>query len=286
MLERTRHYRTATKAELTPRQCEVLGLIAGGKTNPEIAEALGITLDGAKFHVREILGKLEVESREEAAAWWRGQRSVGSRISSAARALLPATWLKPAIAGTALGGLALTSVVVVLALNGGGTGGEGLALPACNADEFTWSIELAPAQVNPGGIDYALFASNATACQLDGVIGVAGYGATLDALGGAFMLGLGNPVAVTIEKQRVSPEPAALIVGTVINVCSSATGLMVVITTPEQSSFYAPTAMPTCEDPPRGAGFSALWSANWKAMIGQSGAPPWWERIPTATPSH
>ena len=74
MLERTRHYRTAGKDDLTPRQREVLQLVAEGKTNPEIAELLGITLDGAKFHIREILAKLDVESREEAAEWWRAQR--------------------------------------------------------------------------------------------------------------------------------------------------------------------------------------------------------------------
>ena len=285
MLERARHYRSATKDELTPRQHEVLGLIAAGKTNPEIAERLGITLDGAKFHVREILGKLEVDSREEAAAWWRAQRGVSARVASAARALLPGSWLKTAIAGSALGGLALGSVVVGLALNGG-SGKDPVVLPACNADEFIWSIEVAPSSAPVSGLDYALFASSVSDCQLDAVIGVAGYGATLDGRGGAVMFDLGDPVAVTIEKQRVSPEPAALIVGTVTNVCNAATGLMVDITTPEQSSFYAPMVMPICEDPPRGAGFTAEWVANWKARFGTSGTPAWWGAGPApATPT-
>jgi DNA-binding CsgD family transcriptional regulator len=53
---------------LTPREREVLALIGEGLTNPQIAQRLGITEGGAKFHVSEILSKLGVESRQEAAA--------------------------------------------------------------------------------------------------------------------------------------------------------------------------------------------------------------------------
>lgn len=60
--------------ELTPRQREVIALIAKGRTNPEIATELGMTIDGAKWHVREILSKLSVDSREEAVRAWRQQR--------------------------------------------------------------------------------------------------------------------------------------------------------------------------------------------------------------------
>ncbi len=56
---------------LTPRQFEVLELLREGLTNPEIAERLGISPDGAKWHVKEILWKLDVPSREEAARWQR-----------------------------------------------------------------------------------------------------------------------------------------------------------------------------------------------------------------------
>jgi DNA-binding CsgD family transcriptional regulator len=54
---------------LTPREQEVLALLREGLSNPEIAERLGITRAGAAFHVGEILSKLQVHSREEAAAW-------------------------------------------------------------------------------------------------------------------------------------------------------------------------------------------------------------------------
>lgn len=43
--------------ELTPGHREVRQLLAKGRTNFEIAEALGISLEGAKYHVREIMGR-------------------------------------------------------------------------------------------------------------------------------------------------------------------------------------------------------------------------------------
>ncbi|MBF6600338.1 MAG: response regulator transcription factor [Dehalococcoidia bacterium] len=66
---------------LTPRQWEVLELVREGRSNGEIGRALGISRDGAKFHVSEILTKLGVTSRDEAAEW-RGEpapaRTAGS----------------------------------------------------------------------------------------------------------------------------------------------------------------------------------------------------------------
>src|SRR5437773_8636879 len=54
---------------LTPREWEVLDLVRAGLTNAAIAERLGISERTAKFHVSEILGKLGLENREQAAAW-------------------------------------------------------------------------------------------------------------------------------------------------------------------------------------------------------------------------
>lgn len=53
---------------LTPREVEVLGLLAAGRTNRQIAEALFITEKTASLHVSNILGKLEVTNRYDAAA--------------------------------------------------------------------------------------------------------------------------------------------------------------------------------------------------------------------------
>ena len=59
---------------LTPREREVLDLIRRGLTNEEIAHRLDISLDGAKYHVSQILSKLGVATREEAAALPLGER--------------------------------------------------------------------------------------------------------------------------------------------------------------------------------------------------------------------
>jgi Bacterial regulatory proteins, luxR family len=47
----------------------VLSLLREGLTNPQIAQRLGVTESAAKFHVSEILTKLGVSSRQQAAAW-------------------------------------------------------------------------------------------------------------------------------------------------------------------------------------------------------------------------
>jgi len=53
---------------LTPREREVLALVADGRTNRQIAERLFISESTAGVHVSNILGKLGVASRGEAAA--------------------------------------------------------------------------------------------------------------------------------------------------------------------------------------------------------------------------
>lgn len=53
--------------ELTPRESEVLQLLAEGLSNRAIAYRLGISEHTVKFHVNAILGKLGAQSRTEAA---------------------------------------------------------------------------------------------------------------------------------------------------------------------------------------------------------------------------
>jgi DNA-binding CsgD family transcriptional regulator len=54
---------------LTARELDVLRLLAGGKTNAEIGDALFISPLTAKTHVANLLGKLALENRTAAAAW-------------------------------------------------------------------------------------------------------------------------------------------------------------------------------------------------------------------------
>lgn len=56
----------ALHEELTERELEVLLLMAEGKTNQDIADALFIALKTAKTHVSNILSKLEVSDRTQA----------------------------------------------------------------------------------------------------------------------------------------------------------------------------------------------------------------------------
>lgn len=53
-------------AELTPRESEVLQMLASGLANKEIAARLAISEHTVKFHVASILGKLGAASRTEA----------------------------------------------------------------------------------------------------------------------------------------------------------------------------------------------------------------------------
>ena len=54
---------------LTPREAEVLRLIAAGRTNQQIGEALFISPRTAQNHVTHVLAKLDLPSRTAAAAY-------------------------------------------------------------------------------------------------------------------------------------------------------------------------------------------------------------------------
>jgi DNA-binding CsgD family transcriptional regulator len=107
MSERPSHYAVSPRRALTPRQREVLRLIAKGHTNGEIAGELGISLDGAKFHVSEILVRLGVSTREEAASAWRAEQSVRGRLGAFIASFATAKFA------------ALAAAVAVLAVVGG-----------------------------------------------------------------------------------------------------------------------------------------------------------------------
>jgi DNA-binding NarL/FixJ family response regulator len=55
--------------ELSEREVEILKLIAAGKRNSEIAEILFISPHTVRNHISNILAKLQIHNRIEAAAW-------------------------------------------------------------------------------------------------------------------------------------------------------------------------------------------------------------------------
>ena len=61
---------TAPAMLLTEREAEVLGFIAGGANDQEIADALFIAHSTLKHHVCSLFKKIEVRSRTQATLWY------------------------------------------------------------------------------------------------------------------------------------------------------------------------------------------------------------------------
>lgn len=60
---------TSTESDLTPRQIDVLQLVAQGLSNREIADRLFIAESTVKYHMREILSKLHLRNRGQVIAY-------------------------------------------------------------------------------------------------------------------------------------------------------------------------------------------------------------------------
>ena len=97
---------------LTPREQEVLALLREGLTNSEIADRLGITRETAKHHVSEVISKLNVTTREEAAAWTPEPAAEPPRGPWWQRLLAPLTLAKAAIIVPSLIAVAGLAVLV------------------------------------------------------------------------------------------------------------------------------------------------------------------------------
>ena len=101
---------------LTPREREVLALMAEGLTNAEIAARLQVTFPTAKTHVSAVLQRLDVESREDAVAIYRAGLAARTR-RTASRSFWPAAWwLKLTGAAGLAGGAGAAVVAIVLYL--------------------------------------------------------------------------------------------------------------------------------------------------------------------------
>ncbi len=107
---RPHRYNTRNRYQLTDRQRHIMDLLAKRYTNQQIADDLGITLDGAKWNISEILQKLELESREmpqtsgvsttepprgcdERSMYLPGSPYGGSRSAPRSLVALPLLWL-------------------------------------------------------------------------------------------------------------------------------------------------------------------------------------------------
>jgi photosystem II stability/assembly factor-like uncharacterized protein/DNA-binding CsgD family transcriptional regulator len=132
---------------LTPREREVLTLIRDGLTNPQIAERLGIGVEGVKYHVSEILGKLGVSTREEAARWregppwWLGGAIAFSRPPLRALSIAGASVL-------VVGAIAGLVFLAVLLARGGGHGNP-TSLMATSVGAATTPTPNAPDSFDP-----------------------------------------------------------------------------------------------------------------------------------------
>ena len=111
--------RRAGADALTGREQEVLALIREELSNEEIARRLGISVSGVKYHVTEILGKLGLENRHDAARW---QPEEPRRAWAALPLLFRPRWLSPAIAGTLAVAVAAGIGLLVWALVAVGSG--------------------------------------------------------------------------------------------------------------------------------------------------------------------
>src|SRR5438093_1595690 len=113
---------------LTPREWEVLALVREGLLNPGIAERLGLRGSTVKHHVSQIIAKLGVQTREEAAAWRPEAAAAGKpRLREIRPPRGPLRLLQPLTLAKAVGvaaSLAAVAGLGVLIWGLLGTGGE------------------------------------------------------------------------------------------------------------------------------------------------------------------
>ena len=122
-MERSRGGRPRHPDILTPAEQRVLDELRAGGTNAEIAVRLGVSPDAVKYHISNMLGKLELGDRHQLAAWrpdtarsrLRGLLAAPAGLSVLAR---PLVWA--GVGGVVLAGIAAVVAAVLLLPRGDG----------------------------------------------------------------------------------------------------------------------------------------------------------------------
>ena len=107
---------------LTTAEQRVLEELRRGGTNAEIAARLGVTLDAVKFHISNMLGKLQLENREQLAAWRPEPRRRLFGLLALPAALEPVgrvlVWAGVAAVGAAAVAVVAVVLIVLASLDG------------------------------------------------------------------------------------------------------------------------------------------------------------------------
>ena len=133
-MDRNRGGRPRHPDVLTPAEWRVLEALRDGGTKAEIGARLGLSLDTVKYHISNMLAKLELRDRRELAAWrpeeprgrLRGAFAILGAIGAVAR---PLVWVgvgTAAVAGVVVGVVAVVALVAVALVVVGGDGDESL----------------------------------------------------------------------------------------------------------------------------------------------------------------
>lgn len=61
--------------ELTPRQEQILAMLAEGQSNRDIAGVLGVTTSAVANYIYNLYGRIGVDNRVAAARWWLDNRA-------------------------------------------------------------------------------------------------------------------------------------------------------------------------------------------------------------------
>ena len=152
-MERNRGGRPRHPDVLTPAEWRVLEALREGGTNAEIGARLGISADAVKYHVSNMLGKLDLPDRRALAAWRPEERrgrlpawfAVPAALAYVAR---PLVWVglgtAAAVGVTVTVVAAVVAVGVLLVVVGGDGEAPSVALPPVAAPDATSTLSPTP----------------------------------------------------------------------------------------------------------------------------------------------